>query len=89
MQDELASREDSMLAKRLKAAGFGVEKTFQEFDFHFNEKALPPATLRDLAGCHFVEQRQNLVLGGPPGIGNYVKRSLMRSCRRSSLLGRD
>lgn len=84
MQDELASREDSMLAKRLKAAGFGVEKTFQEFDFHFNEKALPPATLRDLAGCHFVEQRQNLVLGGPPGIGktHVVKAIGHEACRR-------
>jgi len=84
MQDELASREDSMVAKRLKAAGFGVEKTFQEFDFHFNEKALPPSTLRDLAGCHFVEQRQNLVIGGPPGIGktHVVKAIGHEACRR-------
>jgi DNA replication protein DnaC len=77
IQDELASREDSMFAMRMKVAGFGVEKTFQEFNFHFNEKALPPATVRDLASCHFVEQRQILVIGGPPGIGNYVKQSLM------------
>jgi DNA replication protein DnaC len=41
IQDELASREDSMFVRRLKAAGFGMEKTFQEFDWHFNEKALP------------------------------------------------
>jgi DNA replication protein DnaC len=84
VQDELTNREDSMVAKRLKAAGFGVEKTFQQFDFHFNEKALPPATLRDLAGCHFVEQRQNLVIGGPPGIGktHVVKAIGHEACRR-------
>jgi len=84
MQDELSSREDSMFARRRKAAGFGVEKTFQEFDFHFNEKALPPATIRDLATCHFVEQRQNLVIGGPPGIGktHCVKAIGHEACRR-------
>ena len=72
IQDELASREDSMFAMRMKAAGFGAEKTFQEFDYHFNEKALPPATMRDLASCHFVEQRQNLVIGGPPALGKHM-----------------
>jgi DNA replication protein DnaC len=84
VQDELTNREDSMVAKRLKAAGFGVEKTFQQFDFHFNEKVLPPATLRDLASCHFVEQRQNLVIGGPPGIGktHVVKAIGHEACRR-------
>ena len=25
--------------------------------------------MRDLATCHFLEQKQNLVIGGPPGIG--------------------
>jgi DNA replication protein DnaC len=84
VQDELSSREDSMFSRRLKAAGFGVEKTFAEFDYRFNEKALPPATLRDLASCHFVGQRQNLVIGGPPGIGktHAVKAIGHEACRR-------
>jgi DNA replication protein DnaC len=84
IQDELSSREDSMFTKRLKAAGFGVEKTFADFDYRFNDKALPPATLRDLANCHFVEQRQNLVIGGPPGIGktHVVKAIGQEACRR-------
>jgi DNA replication protein DnaC len=69
IQDELVNREDNMLGKRLKAAGFGVQKSFEDFDFRFNEEALPAAVLRDLATCHFLEQKQNLVIGGPPGIG--------------------
>lgn len=67
--DEIGSRENSMLAKRLKSAGFGIEQTFEQFDFRFNEEALPSAVLRDLATCRFIEQRRNVVLGGPPGIG--------------------
>ena len=69
IQDELVNREDNMLSKRLKAAGFGVQKSFEDFDFRFNEEALPAGVLRDLATCHFLEQKQNLVIGGPPGIG--------------------
>ena len=69
IQDELANREDNMLGKRLRAAGFGVQRTFEDFDFRFNEEALPASMLRDLATCHFIAQRQNLVIGGPPGIG--------------------
>jgi len=69
IQDELVNREDNMLSKRLKAAGFGVQKSFEDFDFRFNEEALPSSILRDLATCHFISQKQNLVIGGPPGIG--------------------
>ena len=47
-------------------------------------RALPPATVRDLATCHFVEQRHNLVIGGPPGIGktHVVKAIGHEACRR-------
>ena len=43
-----------MLSKRLKAAGFGVQKSFEDFDFRFNEEALPASVLRDLSTCHFI-----------------------------------
>ena len=69
IDDEMQSRENNMLAKRLKAAAFGVQQTFEQFDFRFNEQSLPPATLRDLATCRFIDQRRNVVIGGPPGIG--------------------
>jgi len=69
IQDESVNREDNMLGKRLKAAGFGLQKTFEDFDYRFNTEALPASTLRDLATCHFISQKQNLVIGGPPGIG--------------------
>jgi DNA replication protein DnaC len=84
VQDELTNREDNMLGKRLRAAGFGVQQNFEDFDFRFNEEALPASMLRDLATCHFIAQRQNLVIGGPPGIGktHAVKAIGHEACRR-------
>lgn len=49
IDDEMSSRENSMLVKRLKAADFSIQKTFEQFDFKFNEEALPAKILRDLA----------------------------------------
>ena len=43
--------------------------TFETFDFDFNTAVLPAQVVRDLASCRFIEQRRNLVLAGPPGIG--------------------
>jgi DNA replication protein DnaC len=69
LQDELSNREANNLSRRLKAAGFAQQKSFEGFDTRFNEEILPASVIRDLATCHFVEQRRNVVLGGPPGIG--------------------
>jgi DNA replication protein DnaC len=84
VQDEIVNRDGNNLEKRLKAAGFGVEKTFEGFDFRFNEAALPSSLVRDLATCRFAEQKQNLLIAGPPGIGktHIVKAIGHEMCRR-------
>jgi DNA replication protein DnaC len=69
IEDEMLSREANNVAKRLRAAGFPFECTFEGFDFTFNSEALPAAFIRDLATCHFVRQQRHLVIAGPPGIG--------------------
>jgi len=86
VQDELTNRQANNLMKRLKAAGFGHEKTFEGFDFTFNQEALPSSVIRDLATCHFVEQRKNLVLVGPPGIGkSHIAKAIGHEvCRREA-----
>jgi DNA replication protein DnaC len=69
VQDETANREANSFQNRLKLAGFSSNGSFETFDFEFNAMTMPPKTIRDLATCQFIEQRRNLVLAGPPGIG--------------------
>jgi DNA replication protein DnaC len=69
IQDEIASREANILQKRMQTGSLNPRFTFENFDFRFNNEALPSQTIRDLATCHFIEKKQNLVFCGPPGIG--------------------
>jgi DNA replication protein DnaC len=69
IQDEIASREANILAKRLSTGALDPRFSFESFDFGFNAEAVPPSTIRDLATCHFIESRRNLIFCGPPGIG--------------------
>ncbi|MBW1784747.1 MAG: IS21-like element helper ATPase IstB [Deltaproteobacteria bacterium] len=84
VQDEIVNREGNNLEKRIRSAGFGIEKTFEGFDYRFNEASLPSSLIRDLATCRFAEQKQNLVIAGPPGIGktHIVKAIGHEMCRR-------
>jgi DNA replication protein DnaC len=86
VQDELASRESNSFQKRLKAAAVSSRCTFESFDFEFNAIAFPPATIRDLAACRFLDQRKNIVLVGPPGIGkSHIAQALGHEAARRGL----
>jgi len=67
--DELVRREDRLLARRIKWAGFrDPDKRLDSFDFDFNKK-MDRKLIFELAACHFVERREDALLLGPPGTG--------------------
>ena len=76
MKMELDSRMESSQRRKIRTAGFPYIKTMDELDFsrfeHINE-----AFIRELASCDFVSKRQNIVMIGNPGTGNYRKYLVM------------
>ena len=68
IQDEVARREQHKLAMRMRRAGFQSQKTFEGFDFTFNP-SINRAQALDLATCHFMDEKANILIVGPCGTG--------------------
>src|SRR3989449_1344854 len=69
VSDELLRRQDRLLDRRLKQAGFrDVGKTLDTFDFEFNKK-LNRRLVFELATGRFVAQHEDGLFLGPPGTG--------------------
>lgn len=66
--DELERRDAKQLDQRLRRASFEHHKTLEDFDFAFNPN-VPKAKVIELATCHFVERRENVLLVGKTGVG--------------------
>jgi DNA replication protein DnaC len=69
VQDELVRRQDRLLDRRVKQAGFrDVGKRLDTFDFDFNKK-LPRALIFELATARWITQPADALFLGPPGTG--------------------
>jgi DNA replication protein DnaC len=68
LQDELAIREDRVLARRVRAADFREPKTLEDFDWQFNT-SVKRKQVYDLATCKFIREKRDVLLLGPPGTG--------------------
>ena len=68
VQDELAVRSDRQLQRRVKAAQFRELKPLDQFDWSFNP-SLKKKQVLDLATCHFVREKRDVLWLGPPGVG--------------------
>ena len=69
VQDELQRRQDRLLERRVKRAGFrDLGKTLDTFDFDFNRK-LDRRLVFELAAGHFIAKHEDALLLGPPGTG--------------------
>lgn len=69
IQDELVRRQDRLLERRVKLAGFrDVGKRLDTFDFDFNKK-MNRALVFELATARWITQHEDALLLGPPGTG--------------------
>jgi len=68
LQDELAVRNERLIARRVKAAGFLEQKTLEDFDWQFNS-SIKKKQIYDLATGRFIREARPLLVLGPPGTG--------------------
>jgi DNA replication protein DnaC len=68
LQDELLIRNERLVARRTKAAGFREHKTLEDFDWQFNP-SIKRKQVFDLATGRFIREARDLLLIGPPGTG--------------------
>ena len=67
--DELHRRQDRLLGRRIKQAGFrDSNKALDSFDIDFNKK-MNRQLIYELATGRFVERREDVLFLGPPGTG--------------------
>jgi DNA replication protein DnaC len=64
---EIAARDDSNARMRLRAAGFPVAKTLEEFNTSLS--SVPQSTFDYLASLEWIRASENLCLVGPAGTG--------------------
>ena len=68
LQDELNVRHQRELARRQSAASFRESRALEGFDFSFNS-SINRQQVYELASCHFIEEKRDAILVGPPGVG--------------------
>ena len=68
IEDELHRRADRLFSRRLKQGEIVQIKELKDFDWAFNPK-IPKAKIVELTSARFVTQHEDLLLIGPPGVG--------------------
>jgi DNA replication protein DnaC len=68
LQDEINVRAQRMIGRRNKAADFRETRSLDNFDFRFNP-SVQRGQIYELAACHFIRQRRDVLFVGPPGVG--------------------
>jgi len=68
LEAEVDARTERSTTTRIRLARFPFQKTLADFDFSF-QPSLDPKKLKDVAKLRFIEQGENIVFLGPPGVG--------------------
>ncbi|MER5757590.1 IS21-like element helper ATPase IstB [Streptomyces sp. NPDC002088] len=68
LSEELAVRDDRRFRNGLRLSKLPHHKTLEDYDFSFQPE-LDPRKVKDLATLSFAEDKANVALLGPPGVG--------------------
>ena len=68
VDQELATRQHKRVTQHLRRAGFPVHKRLEEFDFRV-QTTITKREVNSLLDFQFIDNRENLVFIGPPGVG--------------------
>jgi len=68
LQDEVNIRQQRKIQRRVKTADFRMLKPLDEFDWRFNP-SIPRKPIYELAACHFIRAKHDVLFIGPPGTG--------------------
>ncbi len=68
LQDEMIVRKNRLIQRRVKSSSFRELKTLDNFDWQFNT-SIRKKQIFDLATCMFIDQNNDVLFFGPPGVG--------------------
>ena len=84
LQDEILTRDDRRIHRRVAAASFRDQRRLEDFDFNFNP-TIKKNVIFELASCRFVQEKRDVLLLGPPGTGkSHLVQSLGLAAIRSN-----
>ena len=69
---QIGLRNNRRLQAAMRSLRLPAVKTLEEFDFSF-QPSIKRDQIESLGELSFLERRENVVLLGPPGVGNYVE----------------
>ncbi len=83
IDSEYQAREQRKLSRRLRAAKLRFPASLEDVDFR-QPRGLDRQTVLSLGGCGFIQNKNNLIVTGPTGIGKtYLACAFVeRACRR-------
>lgn len=84
LNDEHERRENKKMRLRLRRANFQGERTLENFRFDLDGLKLNQNQLFDLATCRFIDERVNVLVVGPVGVGkSHLAQALgHQACRK-------
>lgn len=68
LEEQTTARRDRATEYRTRNARFPYRKTLDQFDFSF-QPAVDEKKIRELATLRFIDNGENVIILGPPGVG--------------------